>query len=145
MITYINNVDGERLSIAGGEYRIIIDGQQTNGSYAVIEMNIPPGSGPLPHSHPAIQETFFVLEGEIEFRTAAGTIQANQGAFVSIPFGGDIHAFKNTSDRKAKLICTVMPAGLEDMFREVSRTGPEKAKEIAERFDIVIYPVDYFG
>lgn len=145
MITHINNVDGERVMIAGGEYRIIIDGKQTNGTYAVIELNVPPGSGPMPHSHPDIQETFFVVEGEIEFRTAEGKIQANQGAFVSVPFGGDVHAFKNTSERIAKVICTVMPAGLEDMFRAVSRTGPEKSKEIAERYDIVVYPPDYFG
>src|SRR4051812_38770389 len=133
MIKYISNADGERLSVAGSEYRILIDGKQTNGSYAVIEMNVPPGSGPAPHSHKDIQETFFVVKGEIEFRTADGTIQAGQGDFVSIPLGGDVHAFKNISNQKVKLICTVMPAGLEDMFREVSIAGPEKAKEIGER------------
>jgi quercetin dioxygenase-like cupin family protein len=145
MIEYISNSEGERVSVAGSEYRILIDGKQTNGSYAVIEMNVPPGSGPVPHSHKHMQETFFVVEGEIEFRTTDRTIQAGQGAFVRIPLGGVVHAFKNTSDQKVKLICTVMPAGLEDMFREVSIAGPEKAKEIGQRYGSVYYPADYLG
>lgn len=51
-ISIINNNQGERLGIAGGNYRIIISGAQTNGNYAVIEMTVPSGGGPPPHSHP---------------------------------------------------------------------------------------------
>lgn len=143
-IKHISSSEGENLSIAGSEYRILIDGKQTNGSFAVIEMNIPPGSGPGLHSHKDLQETFYVAEGKIDFRTADGIFTAGQGDFIDIPLGGAVHAFKNNSGQKAQLICTVLPAGLEEMFREVNIVGMEKAKEIGERYGNTFYPVDYF-
>lgn len=42
-IKIINKNEGEYLGIAGGNYRIIISGEQTSGNYAVIEMTVPPG------------------------------------------------------------------------------------------------------
>jgi hypothetical protein len=52
-ITMRSNTEGEIIGVAGGNYRIIISGEETNGNYAVIEMLVPPGGGPLP------QELFF--------------------------------------------------------------------------------------
>ncbi|MFP9113019.1 cupin domain-containing protein [Flavobacterium sp. RHBU_3] len=118
-ITITHKTGGEALAVAGGNYRIIIDGSQTGGAYAVIEMVVPPGGGPPPHSHPEIQEMFYVLEGELTFKTEAGNQLVRKDGFVNIPMGGAIHCFKNTSDAYARLLCTVVPAGLEDLFREI--------------------------
>ncbi len=57
----------KKLSIAGGSYRIVLSGAQTNGEFAIIEMTVPPGAGANPHAHPNIVETFMVLEGEVTF------------------------------------------------------------------------------
>lgn len=143
-IKHISNLESEVLLLAGSKYKILVDGKQTDGSFAVIEMNIPPGSGPGLHSHENMQETFYVAEGEIDFFTADGTVKAGPGDFINIPKGGAVHAFRNNSHQQAKLICTVMPAGLEEMFREVNIHGVEKAKEIGERYGNKFYPVDYF-
>ena len=40
-ITITDSKEGQFLGIAGGNYRIIISGDQTNGNYAVIEMVVP--------------------------------------------------------------------------------------------------------
>lgn len=138
--------EGEVLSIAGGRYRILISGEETGGNYAVIEMNVPPGGGPNPHAHPDMQEMFYVVEGEVEFRTDNGKTRAGQGGFINIPFGGGVHAFKNVSDQPAKLLCTVVPSGLEVMFKEASKAaGPDEIKAILAKYRQVVYPVDYFG
>lgn len=118
-IKTIDNNEGRKLNIAGGEYRIIISGKETNGAYAIIEMIVPIGAGPVPHSHSDFEETFFVLEGELTFKSENGSYTAQKGATVSIPKGGIIHNFKNNSDKIAKLLCTVMPAGLDDFFVEM--------------------------
>lgn len=120
-ITIKSNKDGTFLGIAGGNYRIIISGADTDGSYAVIEMQVPPGGGPPPHAHPDTQEMFYVLEGTVEFHTTAGKTVVHEGGFVNIPFGGSIHCFRNTSGNFARLLCTVVPAGLEQMFREIGQ------------------------
>lgn len=159
-ISIINRNEGKLLAIAGGNYRIIISGQQTNGNYAVIEMLVPPGGGPPPHSHPNTQEMFHILEGEVEFKTEAGKQIVGKDGFVNIPFGGAIHCFKNTSEKYARLLCTVVPAGLEDLFEEIGspvspgQTVPvpeltEERKEflkgIDEKYGQKTYPIDFLG
>lgn len=119
-IRTIGNNQGQKLNIAGGEYRIITSGKETNGAYAIIEMTVPVGAGPIPHSHPDYEEIFYVLEGELAFKSEEGSYLAQKGATVAIPKGGIIHNFKNNSDKTAKLLCTVIPAGLDDFFIEIS-------------------------
>jgi quercetin dioxygenase-like cupin family protein len=118
-IQIVNQQNGKTLAVAGGNYRIIISGEETNNSYAVIEMTVPPGGGPPPHAHSLTQEMFYVLEGEVLFKTESGQVTVQKGGFVHIPFGGAIHCFQNKSDSIAKLLCTVMPAGLENIFEQI--------------------------
>ncbi|WP_246074223.1 cupin domain-containing protein [Flavobacterium daemonense] len=119
-IITVDETQGKKLNIAGGNYRIIISGKETNGEYAVIEMSVPPGSGPNPHAHADFTETFFVLEGEVTFKSELGVYIAKKNAFVNIPKGGIVHGFKNLSNEPAKLLCTVAPAGLDDLFEEIA-------------------------
>ena len=119
-IITVNETEGHKLNIAGGIYRIIISGKQTDGEYAVIEMSVPPGAGPNPHSHADFAETFFVLEGEVSFKSELGSYVAKKDSFVNIPKGGIVHGFKNLSTEPAKLLCTVTPAGLDDLFEEMA-------------------------
>lgn len=148
---------GDHLRIAGSLYRIILSGEQTNGKTAIIEMNVPPNSGPVPHEHPGFQESFYVVEGEVEFRTATKKILAQKGAIITIPMDGPVHAFKNTSDKMAKLLCIVSPAGLDAFFKllgkPASDTTPpqpmtDKQKQwiqqTAEKYGQKLYPPDYF-
>ncbi len=159
-ISIINNDEGQTLAIAGGNYRIIISGDETNGNYAVIEMVVPPGGGPPPHSHAETQEMFHVLEGEVTFKTEAGSQVVTKDGFVNIPFGGAIHCFKNTSDTYARLLCTVVPAGLENLFREIGtpvergtflpppemdESRREFLKEMDVKYKQKVYPMDYLG
>jgi quercetin dioxygenase-like cupin family protein len=126
-VQIVKENEGKTLAVAGGIYRVIISGKETNGNYAVIEMLVPPGGGPPPHSHPNIQEMFYVTEGELLYKTETGTELVKVGGFVNIPFGGAIHCFKNKSDSNARVLCTVVPAGLEEIFLEVGEpTQPGK-------------------
>ena len=157
-ITTVDESEGQSLSVVGDAYRIIISGEQTQGSYAVIDMLVPPGGGPGPHSHAEIHESFYVVDGEIEFKTEIGKYTAKKGSFVNIPKGGEVHCFKNTSNTMAHLLCTVIPAGLDAFFLEIgkpieagtflppSHPGEEelkKLKEAAEKHGQKLYPPDY--
>lgn len=152
--------DGDNLSVAGGIYRILVSGKQTNGEYAVIEMSVPAGGGPGPHAHANFQESFYVIEGEVEVKTEQQTFTAKKGAFVNIPLGGMVHCFKNKTGNLAKLLCTVVPAGLEEMFLEIGKPvnagefiPPQPIDEetmkkfvtIAEKHGQKLFPPDYLG
>jgi quercetin dioxygenase-like cupin family protein len=158
VLTAVPADKGQLLSVAGGVYRIIISGKETGGAYAAIEMLVPAGSGPNPHAHPDIQESFYVLEGEIEVKTEAHTYTARKGAFINIPFGGLVHCFKNKTGGLAKLLCTVVPSGLEEFFMAVGKPidsitflpppvmdteGMKRVKSIAEKYGQILYPPDY--
>ncbi|OJV52230.1 MAG: hypothetical protein BGO31_00745 [Bacteroidetes bacterium 43-16] len=153
-IRIIAQDQGETLNIAGGTYRIIVPGAATNGAYAIIEMSVPPGAGPVPHEHPGFEEIFFVLEGELYFTSANGTFPARKGDTVAIPKGGGVHNFKNRSEETAKLLCTVVPAGLDNFFSEAAAyldTKPgnevdikEKLRLLSEKYGQQLYPPDYW-
>ncbi|RTQ53287.1 cupin domain-containing protein [Hymenobacter gummosus] len=119
--TILAPAQGQALAVMGSNYRILAAGKDTAGAYATIDMLVPPGGGPGPHAHADIEETFFVVEGEVEFRSEFGTSVATAGAFVRIPKGGVVHGFKNKSDRPARLLCTVVPAGLEEFFQHIGQ------------------------
>ena len=157
-ITTLNAQAGQSMSVVGDTYRILLSGQQTEGTHAIIDMLIPPQGGPGPHAHTAIQESFYVVEGEIEFKSESQTYTAGQGSFVNIPLGGAVHSFKNKTDQLAHLICIIVPSGLDEFFTKIgepvesgaflasSPMTPEKQKqleEIAERYGQELFPPNY--
>lgn len=154
-IITVNETEGQRLKIAGGNYRIIISGKQTDGEYAVIEMLVPPGAGPNPHSHADFAETFYVLEGDVSFKSESGSFIATKNSFINIPKGGIVHGFKNLSNEPAKLLCTVTPAGLDDFFEEMANylesnslnsenNTKERISLLFEKYGQKMYPDNYF-
>lgn len=158
MITLKTHLEGQSLGIAGGNYRIITSGAETNGEYAVIEMSVPPGAGPPPHEHPDFIEMFYVVSGEFEFRSTEGSKVISEGGMATIPLNGSIHCFKNISPEIGKLLCTVIPAGLDEYFTilglpleqgefvQQPQMTPERIefiKEVDQRFGQKTYPRDY--
>lgn len=155
-----NPNEGEYVSVVGDTYRILVSGSDTDGAFAQIDMLIPPGGGPGPHAHADFDESFYVIDGEIEVKHESGSFIAAKGAFVNIPKGGTVHCFKNKSDKTAHLLCTVTPAGLEEFFREIgepvsqgeflplptfSKEFVSKLQIVAERYGQKVFPPDYLG
>jgi quercetin dioxygenase-like cupin family protein len=149
---------GETLSVVGDNYRVLVSGKQTNGAFSTIDMLVPPQSGPGPHSHAGFHESFYIVEGEVEVHSEAGSYLATKGSFVVIPKGGVVHYFKNKSDKMAHLLCTVVPAGLEEFFEEIGQPvaageflppppmDPDslrKLQAIAEKHGQKVYPPNF--
>jgi quercetin dioxygenase-like cupin family protein len=124
------------VSVAGGAYTILVSGADTSGRYCLIDMLVPPGGGPPPHRHD-FEEMFTILGGEIELTFRGQTHRASAGSTVNIPANAP-HAFKNVSDKPARLLCMCTPAGQEDFFMQVgdvinSRTAPPPNLSKAEQ------------
>src|ERR671925_1665295 len=69
-IAAIAEAGRRRLWVMGSLLEIVIDGDQTGGSYAVAEDRSSPGFGPPPHVHEREDEAFYVIEGEYVFGSA---------------------------------------------------------------------------
>lgn len=109
--------EGRTIAVVGDVYRFLATGKDTNGKYALWEATVPPGGGPPPHVHSREEEGFFVLEGEITFQVSEKRIVARAGMFANIPVGTP-HSFKNESSHLARMLISIAPAGLEQMFFE---------------------------
>ena len=124
------------LGIVGDTYTILLSGDDTDGRYCLIDMLVPPGGGPPPHRHD-FEESFTVLEGEIEatFRGKKSTVRT--GETVNIPANAP-HCFTNASKEPARLLCICSPAGQEELFLAIGipvatrTTPPPKPAKAAE-------------
>ena len=159
-LSVISHADGKTISMVGDTYRIVIDGEKTNGKYSLVDMLIPKGGGPGPHSHKDTQEAFYVIEGEIEVTTKEGTHTAKAGDYVNIPAADIAHKFTNKKEETAHILCMLTPAGMEKMFAELGTPvapgeflpKPEMTPDLIEKFEKVgkeygqkMYPPDYLG
>ena len=122
--TLRTTTEGRTVAVVGDAYRFLATAEDTNGKYAMWEAIVPPGGGPPPHVHSREEESFYVLEGEITFQIGEERVVASAGMFANMPVG-TLHSFKNESSRPAKMLISVAPAGLENMFFEFGVPVPQ--------------------
>src|SRR5229473_5940669 len=127
MVANPDNSDALHLGVVGDTYTILLSGTDTAGRFTLIDMHVPPESGPPPHRHD-FEETFILLDGELEatFRGKKSIVRA--GDTLNIPSNAP-HQFHNASTRPVRLLCICSPAGQEKFFTEVgvpvaTRTTP---------------------
>ncbi len=92
-----------------------IAGEDTNGHYAMFEMMDTTGGSAPVHSHPW-EETFYILEGEIEIQVGNRREILRAGSVSHIPANA-VHAFKVTS-AVVRALLIVAPASAADFYRE---------------------------
>jgi quercetin dioxygenase-like cupin family protein len=113
----VNDPGLPSVAVAGGVYTILVSGAQTAGRYCLIDMLVPPGSGPPPHRHD-FEEMFTVLEGEITLNFRGEVLQGGVGTSVNVPANAP-HSFKNNADKPLHLLCMCTPAGQDAFFLAV--------------------------
>lgn len=96
-----------------------IDSDDTKGAISVVRVFVPPDNGPPPHVHSREEEVHTVLRGHYRYRHGDVEVDAPPGTTIFMPRGVP-HVFKNVSNEPGEHLLTVLPGGLEKMFREVS-------------------------
>jgi quercetin dioxygenase-like cupin family protein len=87
---------------------------------ALIEFALEPGfDGPDPHMHDDHVDSFYVLEGEVDFLVGDDWLRLPAGAFVAAPIGLT-HAFANRDGQRARLLNIHAPStGFHERLRAV--------------------------
>jgi mannose-6-phosphate isomerase-like protein (cupin superfamily) len=107
--------------------RVVMGGEHTHGHLGLVDETLSPEfDGPPLHVHPAFDELFFVLEGELTFQVRDELTTVAAGDWFLAPRGVP-HTFANHSDQSARALIAVTPAGFERYFQLVSAelTGAE--------------------
>ena len=114
---------GAREGIRVGEVavRFLLEGEQSAGSVAVFEFDVPAGSKvPAAHSHDGYEETIYGLEGSLVWTVEGLASEVGPGEVLCIPRGA-VHRFANVGDVDAKALAIVTPGILgPDYFREIA-------------------------
>lgn len=139
--------EGQAYWMLGGLYEVKAGSNETGGA-TVMEMTMPAGMGPPPHTHPGT-ETVYVLDGTIRYHIGDDTFDAGPGTLFHIP-AGTLERFEPTST--ARVLVTYAPGGIERFFAEAGEPaerhelppppdGPpdvERLAAIAERYGMHI-------
>lgn len=93
-------------------------GASTHGQFGLYRWDFKgPPSGPDPHFHRAISESFFILSGTVRLFNGQQWIDATQGDFLYVPEGG-VHAFRNESGAPASMLLLFAPGAPREGYFE---------------------------
>jgi quercetin dioxygenase-like cupin family protein len=106
--------EGERLTAT--ERVAIVKASLPELTLSVFELG-PRFEGPEPHRHDDHVDSFYVLEGEVEFQLGDEAVRAGPGTFVAAP-PGIVHTFGNPGPDGARLLNMHSPdGGFADFLR----------------------------
>jgi quercetin dioxygenase-like cupin family protein len=112
------------IAVGGNTYTILLSGNDTGGRFTLIDMYVPPGGGPPPHRHD-FEETFIVLEGQLDISYRGTDRLVPAGTTVNVPANAP-HQFRNSAGEPARLLCICAPAGQEEFFAAVGDRVPDR-------------------
>ncbi len=101
--------------LVGDRITVKLTSEDTGGVCSVAEEISPPQGGPPPHIHSQEDETFYVLEGEVEFLLGEDTIEAGAGSCAYAP-RGTLHTFKNVGTSPSRICLFLIRAGSRGSF-----------------------------
>jgi quercetin dioxygenase-like cupin family protein len=111
----------EEIRVGAMTIRFLVEGEESGGSVAVFEFDVPAGAKvPVAHSHDGYEETIYGLEGVLTWTVGDTTTDVGPGEAVCIPRGA-VHRFDNTGDADASALAIVTPGILgPGYFRDVA-------------------------
>lgn len=126
----VSTCDGVPFEDGPDRGRILVSGADTGGCYSLMEWIVAAGDG-LPvqnygaHRHGAIEETFYVRKGSLEFLLDETVTTMKAGDFVRVP-PGTRHGYANVSGEEVELLVSFHPGGFEQLFLRyrTDRDGP---------------------
>ena len=108
-------------------------GLTTHGLFGLYRWDFAgPPSGPDPHFHRAISESFFILDGVVRLYDGDRWSDARPGDFLYVPEGG-VHAFRNESGEPASMLLLFAPgAPREEYFEGLAQLAQLTDQERAD-------------
>ena len=136
--------ESRTVQLYGVRFDYKVEGADSGGTLALLEVEIPSGTLVKPHNHTREDEFSLVLAGTVGVRIGDRVLEAAAGASLVKPRGTP-HAMWNTDGTPARVLEIVAPAGLENYFEELppilrheGGAGRAEYEALAERYGIVI-------
>jgi mannose-6-phosphate isomerase-like protein (cupin superfamily) len=123
----------------GTSVHYLATGGSTDGEFGLYRWEMGPDpSGPDPHFHKTISESFYILSGTMRLYDGQRWIDATSGDFLFVPEGG-IHGFRNESGKPASMLLLFAPgAPREDYFETLADAVRREALNEEERAEFFL-------
>jgi mannose-6-phosphate isomerase-like protein (cupin superfamily) len=125
--------EGDSVSLRGTEVTFKIRSDHAEGM-SCTEWVAAAGFDTGLHVHERLEETWYIIDGHIEFRLGEETCDASAGACVFVPPNLP-HAFANRSQGPARFLLMMSPSTHDRYFIELAeilgRSGPPDSEAIA--------------
>jgi quercetin dioxygenase-like cupin family protein len=137
---FVNKDAGEAYDMGVISMRVLVD-DQADGVFGLVEFRGKEGPWTIPHRHDHTTESFYVLQGSFDFVCGDRTETAGPGDYILIPVGSP-HMI-TAHDGGGALLSIFAPAGLQEMFKALSKLpegslrDPAARHEIAKKFDSI--------
>jgi mannose-6-phosphate isomerase-like protein (cupin superfamily) len=93
-------------------------GASTDGEFGLYRWNFGPNeTGPAPHFHRTISESFYILSGTVRLYDGHQWVGTGQGDYLYVPPGG-IHGFKNVTGEPASMLILFTPGAPREEYFE---------------------------
>jgi quercetin dioxygenase-like cupin family protein len=124
--------EGEVGDLGVVRMRVLAAGESTtNGSFSLLEFSGDHGPWTVPHLHRGMEESFYVLDGEFTFAVGDERITTEPGSYILIPRGTPHMLAAGAGG--GRLLCFMVPGGLEEMFLELAQLPPDSITDSAAR------------
>jgi mannose-6-phosphate isomerase-like protein (cupin superfamily) len=141
---------GDAYWVLGGLYEVKASSDETDGELVAMQMTIPEGMGPPPHTHPGA-EVVYVLDGTIRYHIGDQTEEGGPGSFFYVP-PRTLENFEPLDT--VRLLVEYMPGGdIDKFFAEIGERAPrrempptpesldfDRVIEVSRRYDIEMRP-----
>ena len=143
---------GQKLHLKAGEgpnynwendYTFVkVGAEQTGGAYTLMEDNLKATFALGLHRHDTHAETFYFLEGTVDFYLDGKWIKATKGTTIHVPPGVP-HACKVAGGEPAKMLMIYQPSGFDGFLAEMSNfsdtdfADQSKMDALNAKYDIV--------
>ena len=127
----------EPLSVVGIDVTVLVSSAETGGHEITLQTGNE-GSGPPPHSHPW-DESFFIVQGEVEFSYADETARGVPGTLFHLP-AGTVHGFRICQDGTVMMEITGQGSKSIAMFASIDEQvapGLPKPADIPKLIEIL--------
>nr|WP_211239672.1 cupin domain-containing protein [Jiangella gansuensis] len=93
-------------------------GASSDGDFGLYRWTAgPTESGPAPHFHRTISESFFILDGTMRIYTGTEWIETHAGDYVYVPPGG-LHGFRSVTGVPASMLLLFTPGAPREGYFE---------------------------
>lgn len=123
---------GAACEILGSRFAVLLAGEQTGSSFAVIECRLPAGTAVPPHFHLHEDVLLLVKQGRLLIsHEGRPTLLAADGVFFAPR--GSVHALQSPAEGECTFWLLTAPAGLESICTQLAQEQAGGAAPTADR------------